>query len=179
MPTPDPHRSTRSRFGRPAAAFVAAAAAGGVGLYLRNPSQRLDVRTDVKIAASPDEVWRTLVDFAAYPDWNPFLVEMHGDPTEGAPLTGVSRLSGGRRFGFNSTVTRAEVGRHLAWSGGSRRLLWGRHWLALEPVDGGAATVVSHGEEWRGLLIPLLSPFGLGEHSYVAMNEALRRRVEG
>ena len=125
-------------------------------------------------AATPPEL-----DFAAYPDWNPFLVEMHGDPTEGAPLTGVSRLSGGRRFGFNSTVTRAEVGRHLAWSGGSRRLLWGRHWLALEPVDGGAATVVSHGEEWRGLLIPLLGPFGLGEHSYVAMNEALRRRVEG
>ena len=109
MPTPAPHRSIPSRCGRPAAAIALAAAVGGVGLYLRNPSQRWDVRTDVKIAASPDEVWRTLVDFAAYPDWNPFLVEMHGDPTEGAPLTGVSRLSGGRRFGFNSTVTRAEV----------------------------------------------------------------------
>jgi uncharacterized protein YndB with AHSA1/START domain len=39
-----------------------------------------------EIEAPPDVVWRVLTDFAAYPEWNPFIVRIGGDLTVGQVL---------------------------------------------------------------------------------------------
>jgi len=41
------------------------------------------IETAIDIAAPPLAVWNVLVDFAAYPDWNPFIRRLHGEATVG------------------------------------------------------------------------------------------------
>jgi uncharacterized protein YndB with AHSA1/START domain len=41
------------------------------------------LHTEIEIEASPDRVWKTLTDFAAYPDWNPFIVQADDLPPQG------------------------------------------------------------------------------------------------
>lgn len=171
-------RTPRLPLSRVVGATVGAAGIAAIALYRRNPSQRWNVQTEVRIAAPPEEVWRTLVDFASYPEWNPFLIKMDGVAQEGEALTGVTLLKNGRTYGFSSTFARAETSRHLSWGGGSRRMLSGLHWIDLEQADDGASTLVRHGEDWTGILIPLLKAFGIDEERYLAMNEALRIRTE-
>jgi uncharacterized protein YndB with AHSA1/START domain len=41
---------------------------------------------DVEIAASPQEVWDSLVGFDGYSQWNEWLPELHGEAVEGGEL---------------------------------------------------------------------------------------------
>lgn len=46
----------------------------------------MKVATEILIPASPDKIWKILVDFPAYPDWNRFLKAIRGQATQDAPL---------------------------------------------------------------------------------------------
>ena len=37
------------------------------------------ISATIDIVAPPDAVWEVLTDYARYPEWNPFIVEMSGD----------------------------------------------------------------------------------------------------
>jgi len=72
-------------------------------------------------------VWAVLTDFAAYPDWNPFISRIEGSLEVGRKLTVRLQPPGGRGLTFKPTVQAADPGRHLGWlghlivSGGVRR----------------------------------------------------------
>ena len=51
--------------------------------------------TDIIIDASVDKVWQVLSDFAAYPEWNPYIRRMDGSLESGGSLH-VTRLLPGR-----------------------------------------------------------------------------------
>ena len=36
------------------------------------------IRTEIDIAAEPEQVWDVLQNFDAYPEWNPFIPEIPG-----------------------------------------------------------------------------------------------------
>ena len=38
------------------------------------------LHTSIDIDATPERVWEILTDFAAYPQWNPFMPEVTGTP---------------------------------------------------------------------------------------------------
>ncbi len=40
----------------------------------------MKIATEVAVQASPDKIWATLIDFAAYPEWNRFLKSVRGLP---------------------------------------------------------------------------------------------------
>jgi uncharacterized protein YndB with AHSA1/START domain len=44
---------------------------------------------DIDIAASPERVWQVLVGFDEYADWNPWLIEAHGDAAPGGVVHAV------------------------------------------------------------------------------------------
>ena len=44
------------------------------------------VERSVDIAAPAEQVWSVLTDFAAHPEWNPFMREASGTPQEGEKL---------------------------------------------------------------------------------------------
>ena len=38
------------------------------------------IETSVSLASSPERVWEVLTDFAAFPDWNPLVLRVEGEP---------------------------------------------------------------------------------------------------
>src|SRR5918995_1730672 len=52
------------------------------------------LQAEVEVQASPERVWEVLTDFAAYPDWNPFIVQAGGRAAPGSRLELRMRLPG-------------------------------------------------------------------------------------
>lgn len=86
-----------------------------------------------------------------------------------------------KQLRFRPVVVRVIEGRELRWIGhaGFAGFFDGEHSLALEPEEGGRTRFVHH-EIFRGILVPFVWPFLKHriERGFIAMNEALRRRVE-
>ena len=137
------------------------------------------IETTVDIVGSAVAVWRVLIDFAAYPDWNPFIRRLQGAPIVGTRLGVTMQPPGGGAMSFRPTVLAAEPGRELRWRGRVLvpGLFDGEHAFRLEPVPSGCR--FHHDETFSGLLVPLFGAMlAKTEQGFVAMNEALKRRVE-
>ena len=135
------------------------------------------IERSVDIAAPADEVWAVLTDFAAYPEWNPFIRELTGTAAEGETLS-VAITSGDSEMTFAPTVLAAKPGSELRWLGRVYvpGLLDGEHAFTLEPIPGGVRLTQS--ETFSGVLVPFFGgAIDVGE-DFAAMNEALRDRAE-
>jgi hypothetical protein len=140
------------------------------------PTRTLE--TEIVIAAPPAAVWAVLTDGAGFAAWNPFIREMSGPVRPGARLTVSVHPAGGRAMTFRPRVLVADSGRELRWLG---RLILpglfdGEHSFRLVPLKG--ATRLIHAETFRGALVWLIDTDRF-RADFTAMNEALKRRVEG
>ncbi|GAA4663069.1 SRPBCC domain-containing protein [Amycolatopsis dongchuanensis] len=134
--------------------------------------------TAITIGAPPEAIWAVLTDFARYEEWNPFIRRGEGEAVNGSTLTLDIEPPGELRRTHRPVVLAAEPGRRLVWLGRIPVLLAGRHEFVLEPD--GAGTRLRQREEMRGLLVPFLRRvLDHTEDGFVAMNHALKRRVEG
>ena len=137
------------------------------------------IETSIDIEASPEEVWAVLLDWAAYPEWNPFVVSLRGEPMVGARLEARLQRPGHRPMTVKPRVRVLDPHRHFAWLGrlGLPRLFDGEHHFVLEAIDGG--TRVVQYEEFRGVAVPLLRrSLGTTVDGFELMNQALEERVE-
>ncbi len=140
----------------------------------------IELHTEIEINAGAEKVWRVLADFAAYPQWNPFIKSISGELAVGARLSVTLQPPGGRAMTLSPRVRCADVGRELRWLG--RVLLPlvfdGEHRFVLEPVNGKTRFV--HSERFRGMLVPFFRRMLTVDTraGFVAMNEALKARVE-
>ena len=138
------------------------------------------IETSAFIPAPPQRVWDVLIDFAAYPDWNPLVLRAEGRAAAGARvrlLLAHPDLSG-RKGWLWCKVDEWCPGERLGWTGGPWPILRGHHWFSLSDEKGG--TRLTHGENLTGLY-PWLHRHTLGRRfrpGYEALNEALRRRLE-
>ena len=138
------------------------------------------LQAEITIQAPADQVWEVLTDFAAYRDWNPFMVDASGRALPGDRLELHLRLNG-RELTIRPEVLEADPGRKLRWLG---RLLLpglfdGEHSFTIRPTNPGQVQLVQQ-EEFRGLLSPLLLAVIAKPTlaSFHQMNEALKGRVE-
>jgi hypothetical protein len=139
------------------------------------------LRAKVEVEASPERVWAVLTDFAAYRQWNPFIVEGAGRAVPGGRLELRMRLPGRRPMTFRPEVLEAEPARRLRWLG---RLLVpglfdGEHSFTLEPAGPGRVRVIQQ-EEFRGLATrPILAVIAKPTLAgFQQMHQALKARVE-
>jgi hypothetical protein len=137
------------------------------------------IETTSHIDAPPEIVWDVITDFAAYPQWNPFITSIEGEAREGAHLRTTFQLAGRRPRTFRPTVKVVEPGRRLVWLG---RLLIpglfdGEHGFALRPAASGTDFV--HTERFRGILPPLVGRVLAATHeAFTRMDAALVARAE-
>jgi hypothetical protein len=113
-------------------------------------------RAEAYIAAPPDAVWAVLVDFDAYPSWNPFTVEVECSGELGAPVRMRVFMRGRMTLTQVETLHLFEPGARLGW-----KLDIGVPWLlcaervqTLTALDGGA-TRYETVDEIGGMLAPV------------------------
>jgi hypothetical protein len=140
------------------------------------------LNAQVDIDATAGQVWQVLTDFAAYPEWNPFITRASGKAATGSQLELRMQPVGGRGMNFRPTVVEASPDQRLSWLGKLfvSGIFDGEHSFTIEPREGGGVRLVQR-EEFRGLLVPLLAK-SLDRRTLPAfeqMNQALKRRAEG
>lgn len=139
------------------------------------------IHTHIEITADARRVWDVLTDFAAYPGWNPFLIEVRGEAQPGMRLAVRTRFRSGRLMNFRPLILRADPRRELRWWGRSRvpGLFEGEHVLNIAPLEPDRVRF-SQREMFRGLLVPILRLTHLDatRNGFETMNAALKARVE-
>jgi hypothetical protein len=139
-----------------------------------------ELTSQVDINATAERVWKVLTDFAAYPEWNPFIRHASGELREGARLKVIIQPPGRRATTFRPVVVRYDPGRELRWLG---RLLFsglfdGEHIHRLEWLGEGR-TRYQQSERLSGVLVGLLKrQLDDTQRGFEAMNEALKVRAE-
>ncbi|HWA76197.1 MAG TPA: SRPBCC domain-containing protein [Polyangiaceae bacterium] len=140
----------------------------------------MEIRTEIEIAAPPSEVWRVLLDFRRYPEWNPFIVELKGEAKTGAALDlTISLPNSNSERVVRAQLLKCQPEDELRWLGHwwMKGLFDGEHFVRLETRGGG--TRVVQGEDFSGVLLRFLMPrVTEAARGFVYMNQALKRRVE-
>jgi hypothetical protein len=138
------------------------------------------LETSIEISAPVERVWSLLVDFSAYPRWNPFVRSIEGTASAGESLRVVIQSPGSGGMRFRPEVLACVPNRELRWKG----RLWmagffdGEHYFKIEPRSEGV--LFTQGEVFSGLLVPLFrrSLDGATRRGFILMNEALKREAE-
>ncbi|KAG2446887.1 hypothetical protein HYH02_008043 [Chlamydomonas schloesseri] len=145
------------------------------------------LRTQIEIEAPIDRVWGVMSDL---PNWGNFNSFLKVDPLPPGPLKpgqplDVSFQPPGAK---SATKMKPQV---VAFEPGSKELRWrgklfntdwffvGEHFFQLKEV-GPAKTLLLHGEDFKGCLVPLLG--GLlkdTEKGFADFNQGLKRAAEG
>ena len=138
------------------------------------------ISTSIQISAPIERVWYILLDFASYPQWNPFIQFISGPTRAGEKLSVGIKPPSGKAMTFRPTVLIVEENRELRWKG---RLLLpgifdGEHHFQLAPTPSGSS--FSQGEKFSGILVRMMraASFEQTQRGFAEMNEALKRRAE-
>lgn len=133
------------------------------------------------IAAPAPRVWAILTDFAAYPQWNPFLLSVEGRLRRGARLVARVAPPGQPAILVHLRLKRVRPPQELCWRGHvlAPGLLDGEQAFAITPLDDQHCRF-HHVERLSGVLAPMLTAgVQLTTQAGVeAMGHALKARAE-
>jgi hypothetical protein len=139
------------------------------------------LHTEIEIDAPAKHVWELLTDFASYPQCNPFIRSISGQPTPVERLQARLEPPGGRSITFKPKVLNAESNRELRWLGHLLvpGLFDGEHSFTIEPLEENRIRFVQR-ETFKGLLVPLFarSLETNTQRGFEEMNHALKERAE-
>jgi len=160
-------------------ALIALLLAAIAVLVIVQPTKSLT--TAIDIDAPPERVWQVLTDFAAYPQWNPFVRRLAGEPRAGARLEADIGNPGSEPMTFTPIVLVADAPHEFRWRGSLSvpRLFIGEHYFLLKPRSDGGTHLV-HGELFKGALIPVMGEgfWNDTRRGLEAMNIAMKARAE-
>lgn len=138
------------------------------------------LETRININASAEKVWNVLTDFRSYPEWNPFVVSLLGEPTVGDQIAVKLRMEGSSPQTFEPVVLVNDRNREFRWLGKLfvKGLFDGEHYFKIRETENGVE--FTHGENFSGAFVgPIMGLIGKKtEDGFVAMNEALKKRAE-
>lgn len=140
-----------------------------------------EVRSEIEINSYPESVWRILIDFAAYDQWNPFINKIIGPPTEGSKIDIYIETPSGKNRKYSPRITKVQEGRELRWFGKSSLpgFLNAEHIFIIEELQPERVRFIQR-ELFDGLLTRV---FGKGvdtdiRQGFQDMNDALKKRAE-
>jgi hypothetical protein len=69
----------------------------------------------IEIDAPAERVWHALTDFRRYPEWNPFMPRVAGEPARRAALEVLVKPDGGRAMRLRPRIVTFRPPRELRW----------------------------------------------------------------
>ena len=160
--------------------FLIIAILGAAALVAANTSiTQRTLQAEIVINASATDVWKVLIDFDAYPQWNPFIRQVTGKAEPGEKLT-IQMHLGNRTMTIRPTVLFVQPQRELRWLGHLfiPGVFDGEHSFVIEPLGESKVRFIQS-EEFNGLIIPFSkSLLNETEQNFNEMNRALKERVE-
>lgn len=140
------------------------------------------IQSQIDIFAPAEKVWRVLMDFDTYMDWNPFIKSVQGHAGLDEMLKVEIHASNQSIMTFKPRVIDYQPNHVFAWKGKVLvpGLFDGEHRFELTEADDGMSTQFKHSEIFSGLLVPLFRK-NLQQNiapAFDAMNQALKQRVE-
>ena len=140
-----------------------------------------ELNNEVEINASAERVWHLLTDFAQFPQWNPFIQRVSGEPTAGARLDVTIQPSGTGATTIRPIVLKAEPNRELRWHGQwlTPGLLDDEHIFTIEPLETGRVRFTQ-----REIFTGFFAPFHARSRNtdtrrgFREMGKALKLRAE-
>src|SRR5918993_1760116 len=140
-----------------------------------------ELHSQIEINASVERVWQLLTDFASYPQWNPFIRRISGEPSTGERLEVRLEAPDSRGITLRPKVLDAEPNHQLRWLGHLfvAGLFDGEHSFVIQPLGESRVRFVQR-EAFSGLLVPLFarSLDNSTLRGFEEMNRALKERAE-
>ncbi len=139
-----------------------------------------EIRKEIEIEGSVEQVWEVLTNFSRFPEWNPVIRQVTGSLAVGQTVVIFVTGPAGERP-WSVEVAKVHAERELAWKFYERTplLYRGEHIFRMEPIDQHRTRYIDR-ETFQGLLVPLRRR-DLGTKTkagMVAMGAALKHRVE-
>ena len=142
---------------------------------------RWELKTQIDVDAPASLAWTVLSDFAAYPEWNPFILAVDGRAAVGPMRYRFQFPAHGPRIWTNAVILQADPDRELRWAAHflSPRVFNGDHHCIISPSSDASFTF-HHGEVFTGTTLPVMLPIlkRLGPRVYESLNVAFKARVE-
>jgi hypothetical protein len=138
------------------------------------------IERSIDIATPPSTVWGVLTDFAAYPEWNPYIRHIAGEPQVGKQLQVTLQPTGHTATQLRPHVLAATPQQELRWVGHVLvpGLFDAQHVFRITPLDAHHVRFIQE-ETFEGLLVRFFArTLKDTEQSFGEMNEALRLRSE-
>jgi hypothetical protein len=137
---------------------------------------KFQLATEININATAKKVWNILLDFNAYPDWNPFISSINGNPEVGERLT--ARIAD---MTIKPKVIDVQPGKRFSWQGsmGIKGIFDGHHQFDIADNENGTVTLY-HYEHFNGLLVGAFKKMldTKTKDGFNAMNKAIKARAE-
>jgi hypothetical protein len=139
-----------------------------------------EIRSEIEIEASAATVWGVLTEFAAYPEWNPFMLSAAGELTQGGQISVTMQPPGHGASTFRPTLLSVDAGRGFRWRGHLvvPGIFDGEHVHEIEAL-GPRRTRYLQREQFRGVLVPFVGGMLRDTaRGFNEMNAALKARAE-
>jgi hypothetical protein len=135
------------------------------------------IETEIIIEASAERVWAVLLATQDWSRWNPTIPTLSGKVALGS-LIRVRLWIGILPVMLLVRVTRLELHREFAWSGGVPGAAHASHGFRIEPLGPGRVRFVHYEHFEGGMAVAYLATQKAIQKGYEAMNVALKARCE-
>lgn len=142
--------------------------------------QPLRLQAEIEIDATSTRVWDVLLNFASYPEWNPFVLSVVGELRESSIISVRLALPEGDESEFDAEIVRYVPGEELRFRSvvlAPWLLRREQFWQLRKTADDRCRFV--QGADVSGLLLKIggKTPERMAR-GFVYMNQALKRRIE-
>ncbi|WP_317898452.1 SRPBCC domain-containing protein [Aurantibacillus circumpalustris] len=140
-----------------------------------------EIKTEILILASPEKVWNILTDFKIYPNWNPFIKFISGDPKAYRSINVTIQPPEKKAMKFSPKVLVYNLNKEFRWKGHFiiPGIFDGEHIFELINNKNGSTTFIQR-EVFGGILVPLLTKMldVNTKNGFNLMNEKLKEQAE-
>ena len=139
-----------------------------------------EIKGSVEINAPLERVWQAITDFKSYPEWNPWITRMDGDPKVGSKVGVTVKAPGRKDTNFTSEVLEINPNHEMLMRGTViKGMLSDDHLFKLEPI-GDSSTRFFQSVSFKGAMSSMIGGMVRDQQKGLdLMNEAMRKRCEG